>query len=107
MGGVDELVGELLGIPTLDPRDPAELTALLARLRSAAARWSDVLGDVCEATRTLAEPGSAAALEIAFRRAEQSYVELEIAHGAALERLPLHKLPSHMGRDGSGRGPVS
>jgi hypothetical protein len=74
---------ELREPPGVRPRDPQELDALLARVKSAAARWADVLYEVQESARTLATPRTAAALETAFRRAEESYVELEIALGGA------------------------
>lgn len=68
-------------LPAPDPARPEELAALLAGARSAAGRWADVLDELCGTARGLVGPRAAAALELAFRRAEESYVELEIALG--------------------------
>ncbi|GGT13204.1 hypothetical protein [Streptomyces purpureus] len=76
-------LGALSALPGLAPRAPAELEPVLARVRSAAGHWADVLDELRESAQGLAGPGTAAALELAFRRAEESYVELEIALGAA------------------------
>lgn len=56
-----------------------DLEALLATLKSAAGRWADVLYEIQESAQGLVGPRAEAALEVAFRRAEESYVELEIA----------------------------
>ncbi|WP_433548923.1 hypothetical protein ACQPZG_30605 [Streptomyces sp. CA-294286] len=74
---------ELRALPGIRPSAPHELDALLTRVRSAAARWADLLYEVQESARLCATPRTAAALEVAFRRAEESYVELEIALGEA------------------------
>ncbi|MFV2121580.1 hypothetical protein ACE14D_25355 [Streptomyces sp. Act-28] len=73
----------LRALPMPHPARPEELAALLARARSAAGRWADVLDELRETARGLVGPRGAAALELAFRRAEESYVELEIALGDA------------------------
>ncbi|MFD3518510.1 hypothetical protein [Streptomyces sp. NPDC058657] len=79
MSEVEALLAELRALPGIHPRAPHEFDELLHRVKSAAARWADVLYEVQESARTLASPRAAAALEVAFRRAEESYVELEIA----------------------------
>jgi hypothetical protein len=84
MSEVDGLLAEVSRLPTAAPTNPRELADHLVRLKSVAARWADVLLEVSEVTRDLGGPRTAAALEIAFRRAEQSYVELEIAHSDAV-----------------------
>ncbi|GAA2454282.1 MULTISPECIES: hypothetical protein [Streptomyces] len=76
---IEALLAELRALPDLRPAGPQEARALLARVRSAAGRWADVLYEVQESTHGLVGPRTATALETAFRRAEESYVELEIA----------------------------
>ncbi|MFJ2742790.1 hypothetical protein ACIO3O_24365 [Streptomyces sp. NPDC087440] len=82
MSEVEALLAELHALPAIHPRAPDELDALLTRIKCAAARWADVLYEVQESAQPYASPRTAAALEVAFRRAEQSYVELEIALNA-------------------------
>lgn len=82
MSEIEALLRALRTLP--DPRRPVgpeEVEALLAGARSVAGRWADVLDEIREATHGLVGPRAAAALELAFRRAEESYVELEIALG--------------------------
>lgn len=79
MSEVAALLAELRRMPAIHPCAPHELDALLRHVKSAAARWADVLYEVQEAAQPFAAPRTAAALEVAFRRAEESYVELEIA----------------------------
>ncbi len=75
MSEVQALVDTLSGLPRRRPA--AEV--LLALLRSAAARWADILYEAGEGVRDQVPPRAEAALTLAFRRAEESYVELEIA----------------------------
>ncbi|MFJ6700217.1 hypothetical protein ACIQM4_29790 [Streptomyces sp. NPDC091272] len=79
MSEVEALLAELRELPGIRPAAPDELDALLRRIKSAAGRWADVLYEVQESAQPFATPRTAAALEVAFRRAEESYVELEIA----------------------------
>ncbi|MET3985137.1 hypothetical protein ACIQWR_18815 [Streptomyces sp. NPDC098789] len=79
MSEIQALLDALQGLPRTRPTGPAEAEALLARLRSAAARWADVLYEADESCRQHLPPRAEAALTLAFRRAEESYVELEIA----------------------------
>ncbi|MEU6894411.1 hypothetical protein ABZ934_21890 [Streptomyces sp. NPDC046557] len=79
MPDIQALLDALTGLPRTRPAGPAEAEALLARLRSVAARWADVLYDAQEGARQQVPPRAEAALTLAFRRAEESYVELEIA----------------------------
>ncbi|MEV8309256.1 hypothetical protein AB0P36_18375 [Streptomyces flavidovirens] len=79
MSELDALLEELRGLPPTRPSDARDLEALLTRVKSAAGRWADVLYEVRESAQSIAGPRTAAALEIAFRRAEESYVELELA----------------------------
>ncbi|MEU3844554.1 hypothetical protein AB0E88_31555 [Streptomyces sp. NPDC028635] len=80
MAGIQELLDELRGLPSGSPRTAHELTETVGRIKSAAGRWSDVLDDVRRWSAAHAGPRAAAALEIAFRKAEECFVELEIAH---------------------------
>ncbi|MFD9412340.1 hypothetical protein ACFWBN_35780 [Streptomyces sp. NPDC059989] len=79
MSEIQALLDALNGLPRALPAGPTEAEALLARLRSAAARWADVLYEAGEGVRGQVPPRAEAALTLAFRRAEESYVELEIA----------------------------
>ncbi|MGW7285812.1 hypothetical protein ACWGH4_09995 [Streptomyces sp. NPDC054847] len=79
MRDIEALLDELRRLPSSRPADAGDLEALLATARSAAGRWADVLYEIRESARGLAGPRGEAALEVAFRRAEESYVELEIA----------------------------
>ncbi|MFG2877166.1 hypothetical protein ACGFYU_19575 [Streptomyces sp. NPDC048337] len=79
MSEIQALLDALTGLPRGLPAGPTEAEALLARLRSAAARWADVLYEAGEGVRGQVPPRAEAALTLAFRRAEESYVELEIA----------------------------
>ncbi|MDQ1006838.1 hypothetical protein HW130_00530 [Streptomyces sp. PKU-EA00015] len=88
MSDIEALLDELNGLPSAPPSGPADLEALLAAARSAAGRWADVLEGIREASRGLAGPRTEAALEVAFRRAEESYVELEIALSACAGPRP-------------------
>lgn len=79
MAEIQALLDALAALPRRRPAGPAEAEALLARLRSAAARWAEVLYEANEGARRQLPPRAEAALTLAFRRAEDSYVELEIA----------------------------
>lgn len=79
MSEIHALLDALAGLPRTRPAGPAEAAVLLARLRSAAARWADLLYEAGEGVRDQVPPRAEAALTLAFRRAEESYVELEIA----------------------------
>ncbi len=79
MAEIQALLDAVAGLPGTRPAGPAEAAVLLARLRSAAARWADVLYEANEGACRQLPPRAEAALRLAFRRAEDSYVELEIA----------------------------
>ncbi|SDN53684.1 hypothetical protein [Streptomyces wuyuanensis] len=79
MSDIEALLTELSGLRAARPTGPDGVEALLARARSAAGRWADVLYDVRRSAQGQVGPRADAALEVAFRRAEESYVELEIA----------------------------
>ncbi len=75
---VDALLTELRALPA-PPANRAEAVRYLAGLKSAAARWAEILDDAREAAAPFNGPRAEAALQLAFRRAEESYVELEVA----------------------------
>ncbi|QMU77947.1 hypothetical protein GXW83_21865 [Streptacidiphilus sp. PB12-B1b] len=86
MSELDELLLEVSRLSDVAPSTPSELVAHLARLKKVAARWADLLLSVAEVSSSLGEARTAAAVEIAFQRAEQSFVELEIAHSTYQSR---------------------
>ncbi|WP_309235720.1 hypothetical protein [Streptomyces sp. TRM64462] len=77
----EALLRALRALPDPRPSGPEDVAALLAGARSVAGRWADVLDEIREGAHGFVGPRAAAALELAFRRAEESYVELEIALG--------------------------
>ncbi|MFB7788474.1 hypothetical protein [Streptomyces vinaceus] len=79
MAEIQALLDALAVLPRTPPAGPAEAERLLASLRSAAARWAEVLYEANEGLGRQLPPRAEAALTLAFRRAEDSYVELEIA----------------------------
>jgi hypothetical protein len=79
MRDIDALLDELRDVPHTRPADVHDLQELLATVRSAAGRWADVLDEIRQSAQGIAGPRAEAALDVAFRRAEESYVELEIA----------------------------
>ncbi|QDY80246.1 hypothetical protein [Streptomyces qinzhouensis] len=79
MSDIEALLAELRNLPDAPASSAHELQALLGTVKSAAGRWADVLYAVQESAHGLVGPRAEAALAVAFRRAEESYVELEIA----------------------------
>lgn len=61
------------------PADGVELVEVLTEVASLAGQWSDVLDGLREATRRFGGPAAGASFDVACRRAEQAFVELEIA----------------------------
>ncbi|MER5769782.1 hypothetical protein [Streptomyces sp. NPDC001985] len=79
MSDIEALLEELRSLPATRASSARDVEALLTRIKSAAGRWADVLYEIHESSQGLVGPRAEAALEVAFRRAEESYVELEIA----------------------------
>ncbi len=75
---VEALLNALRSLPA-PPTDQAGATRYLAGLKSAAAHWAEILDEAHEAAAPFTGPRAEAALRLAFRRAEESYVELEVA----------------------------
>ncbi|MFI1395745.1 hypothetical protein [Streptomyces sp. NPDC020681] len=86
MSDIEALLDELRSLPATPVSTAHDLEVLLTAVKSAAGRWADVLYDIHESAQGLAGPRGEAALEVAFRRAEESYVELEIALSACAQR---------------------
>ncbi|MFK4226719.1 hypothetical protein [Streptomyces sp. NPDC019890] len=86
MSDIEALLAELRSLPTTRVSSARDLEALLATVKSAAGRWADVLYEIQESAQGLVGPRAEAALEVAFRRAEESYVELEIALSDCAQR---------------------
>ena len=61
------------------PANGQELVAVLAEVATLAGRWSDVLDGLREATHRFGGTAAAVSFDVACRRAEQAFVELEIA----------------------------
>ncbi|MFE7130063.1 hypothetical protein ACFVIM_04325 [Streptomyces sp. NPDC057638] len=79
MSDIEALLEELRSLSATSATSVHDLHALLTTVKSAAGRWADVLYEIQRSAQGLAGPRAEAALEVAFRRAEESYVELEIA----------------------------
>ncbi|MET7620068.1 hypothetical protein [Streptomyces sp. NPDC005408] len=86
MSDIEALLEELRSLPATRVGSARDLEALLATVKSAAGRWADVLYEIQESAQGLVGPRAEAALEVAFRRAEESYVELEIALSDCAQR---------------------
>ena len=72
----------LAAVESLGPVEPAnsgELVEVLGQVAALAGQWSDILDGLRNATRRFGGPAAAASLEVACRRSEQAFVELEIA----------------------------
>ncbi|MEV6396084.1 hypothetical protein AB0M39_15125 [Streptomyces sp. NPDC051907] len=86
MSDIEALLAELRSLPATPVSSAGDLETLLATAKSAAGRWADVLYEIQVSARGLVGPRAEAALEVAFRRAEESYVELEIALSDCAQR---------------------
>ncbi|MEE1823944.1 hypothetical protein PUR61_17355 [Streptomyces sp. BE20] len=90
MSDMEALLEELHGLDRIRSSHPDDVTALLTRAKAAAGRWADVLEEIQESAHGLLGPHAEAALEVAFRHAEDSYVELEIALAATRDAHVIH-----------------
>lgn len=66
-------------LTAVKPGSATELVAVLDRLARLASQWSDMLDGLREATRQYGGPGAAVSFDVACRRSEQAFIELEIA----------------------------
>ncbi|MFJ1709925.1 hypothetical protein [Kitasatospora sp. NPDC088346] len=86
MSDMETLIRELRALAETRAARPDDVEALLTGAKATAGRWADVLDAIGESARGLLGPHAQVALEVAFRRAEESYVELEIALAATRSR---------------------
>ena len=61
------------------PRNSKELIAVLDELAGLASKWAEVLDGLRDATRRYGGPGASASFDVACRRSEQAFVELQVA----------------------------
>jgi len=79
---------QLEKIAAVPPNTTGELVATLECLAKLSNQWSEVLVALQEPTRRLVGPAAAASVIVAARRAEESFVELEITLGDATAAHP-------------------
>ena len=68
---------------TANPRGKDEHVAILDQLASVAARWSDLLEDFRQATHEFGGVSAGLSYDLACRRSEQAFIELEVARRSA------------------------
>src|SRR4051812_13137641 len=78
----------LVRIAANPPCTTGELVAALEGLTKLSNQWSEVLESLQDPTRRLVGPAAASSVIVAARRAEESFVELEITLGDALAPPP-------------------
>ena len=66
-------------VATARPDSAAELVSVLDQLARIACDWSELLENFRHATHRFGGPGAAASYDMACRRFEQAFIELEIA----------------------------
>jgi len=64
---------------SVGPANGTELVAVLSEVAALAGRWSDVLDGLREATHRFGGAAASASYDVACRRAEQAFLEREIA----------------------------
>ncbi|MER5890395.1 hypothetical protein ABT160_41765 [Streptomyces sp. NPDC001941] len=104
MSEIEALLDALRRLPARPPAGPGGVHDLLDAAKSAAARWADVLDEIGSCAHGLVGPRAEAALAAAFRRAEQSYVELEIALADFTEFADPGTLPDFTDKTGKSDG---
>lgn len=79
---------EMLGsVPVAPPRTAGEVLAALDELAGVASQWLELLDGYRDATSRFGGPAARVSFDLACRRSEQSFFELEIARrhaGAAI-----------------------
>jgi hypothetical protein len=92
-----EALGDRLArIAANPPTTTGELVAALQGLTKLSNQWSEVLESLQDPTRRLVGPAAASSVIVAARRAEESFVELEITLGDALAAHP--RIADHRSR---------
>lgn len=66
-------------VTTADPGTTDELVAVLDELAAISSRWSDLLEEFRQATHKFGGLSAGLSYDLACRRAEQAFIELEIA----------------------------
>jgi len=84
----EPLAAHLARIAAKPPTTTGELVAALEGLAKLSNQWSEVLESLTDPTRRLVGPAAASSVIVAARRAEESFVELEITLGDALAAHP-------------------
>jgi len=85
---LEALGDQLARIAANPPATTCELVAALQGLTKLSNQWSEVLESLQDPTRRLVGPAAASSVIVAARRAEESFVELEITLGDALAAHP-------------------
>ncbi|TWP50899.1 hypothetical protein FKR81_17605 [Lentzea tibetensis] len=85
---LDALRDRLAEIVASPPENSEDLVETLAGLAKLSNQWSEAIQALRAPTRRLVGPAAAASVSVAARRAEESFIELEITLGDALAAQP-------------------
>ncbi|MFD4638732.1 hypothetical protein ACFWN2_15565 [Lentzea sp. NPDC058436] len=85
---LDALRDRLAEIVASPPDNTEELVDTLSGLAKLSNQWSEAIGALRAPTRRLVGSAAAASVSVAARRAEESFIELEITLGDALAAQP-------------------
>ncbi|MCP2250760.1 hypothetical protein [Lentzea aerocolonigenes] len=85
---LDALRDRLAEIIASPPENTDELVTALSSLAKLSNQWSEAIQALRAPTRRLVGPAAAASVSVAARRAEESFIELEITLGDALAAQP-------------------
>ncbi len=91
---LDALRDRLAEIVASPPDNTEELVDTLSGLAKLSNQWSEAIQALRAPTRRLVGPAAAASVSVAARRAEESFIELEITLGDALAAQPRALRPS-------------
>ena len=85
---LDALRDRLAEIIASPPENTDDLVDTLSGLAKLSNQWSEAIQALRAPTRRLIGPAAAASVSVAARRAEESFIELEITLGDALAAQP-------------------
>jgi hypothetical protein len=85
---LDALRDRLAEIIASPPDNTEDLVGTLSGLAKLSNQWSEAIQALRAPTRRLIGPAAAASVSVAARRAEESFIELEITLGDALAAQP-------------------
>ncbi|GAB2849864.1 hypothetical protein [Lentzea nigeriaca] len=85
---LDALRDRLAEIVESPPENTDDLVDTLSGLAKLSNQWSEAIQALRAPTRRLVGPAAAASVSVAARRAEESFIELEITLGDALAAQP-------------------